>query len=512
MDIASIGGIALAVIGILAGMMIEGGSIAQITQPTAAMIVIGGTAGAVMLQFPLSIFLAALKDIVKVFLHKGSDGEAVLAQLVAFANKARKSGIVSLDGDLATVTDPFLKQALMLAVDGTEPSEVRKIMQLELDNKSEIEEKIPAVFEAAGGYSPTVGIIGAVLGLIQVMKNLANIDEVGRGIATAFVATIYGVAVANLICLPAAGKLKFRHREEQMIKEMILEGVISILEGMNPRMIETKLRTYLFDSKPSESSSAKRGHRMSYREKTSRARKPRALARLLRRLHHPPLRLLRRPLRLQSVRQEKADQTSRGHADRLHPHGRLRGPLQNTSHSSTAAASPPAPHPSPSSHRCPQSTKQQQHRSISTKRSPLNPPPHNYPPAASPCTPAIRASSSLSTTPASSPPVQPKSVPKLSPLSSASPPASPPAQLRIEGHTDNIPIHTAQFASNWELSTARASRIARLLLEYGNTSPADLSASGYAEFHPVASNATPEGRLQNRRVDIILLRHPAPSQ
>jgi chemotaxis protein MotA len=249
MDIASIGGLLLALIGILAGMMIEGGSIAQITQPTAAMIVCGGTAGAVMLQFPMSIFIAAIKALGKVFLHKGEDGEAILTQLVDFANKARKSGIVSLDADLASVHDPFLKQALMLAIDGTEPSEVRKIMQLELDNRSEIEEKIPAVFEAAGGYSPTVGIIGAVLGLIQVMKNLDNIDEVGRGIATAFVATIYGVAVANLICLPAAGKLKFRHREEQMIKEMMLEGVISILEGMNPRMIETKLRTFLFDSK-----------------------------------------------------------------------------------------------------------------------------------------------------------------------------------------------------------------------------------------------------------------------
>ena len=250
MDLASVGGIALAVIGILAGMMIEGGSIAQITQPTAAMIVLGGTAGAVMLQFPLSIFLAAIKQLAKVFLHKGHDGEAILQQLVTFANKARKSGIVSLDADLAEVHDPFLKQALMLAVDGTDPAEVRKIMTLELENRSEIEEKIPAVFEAAGGYSPTVGIIGAVLGLIQVMKNLDNIDEVGRGIATAFVATIYGVAVANLICLPAAGKLKFRHREETMLKEMMLEGVVSILEGMNPRMMETKLRTFIFDSKP----------------------------------------------------------------------------------------------------------------------------------------------------------------------------------------------------------------------------------------------------------------------
>jgi chemotaxis protein MotA len=252
MDIASIGGIAIAIIGILAGMMVEGGSISQITQPTAAMIVIGGTAGAVMLQFPMNIFLAALKQVMRIFFSGGSDEEAILKQLVAFANKARRSGIVSLDQDLPSVEDPFLKQALMLAIDGTEPSEVRKIMQMELDNKTEMEEKIPQVFEAAGGYSPTVGIIGAVLGLIQVMQHLDNIDEVGRGIAVAFVATIYGVALANLICLPVAGKLKIRHREEQMVKEMMLEGVICILEGMNPRMIETKLRTFLFDSKPAK--------------------------------------------------------------------------------------------------------------------------------------------------------------------------------------------------------------------------------------------------------------------
>ena len=252
MDIASIGGLILALAGILLGMMFEGGNIMEIVKPTAAMIVVGGTAGAVMLQFPMQIFLAACKDIVKVFLHKSDDGEAIVQQIVSYANIARKSGLVALDAELKNINNPFLKQALMLAVDGTESSEVRKIMQLELDNKSEIEDRIPAVFEAAGGYSPTVGIIGAVLGLIQVMKNLSDIDEVGRGIATAFVATIYGVALANLICLPAAGKLKFRHSEEIMIRQMMLEGVISILEGMNPRMIETKLRTFLLDSKQTE--------------------------------------------------------------------------------------------------------------------------------------------------------------------------------------------------------------------------------------------------------------------
>lgn len=252
MDIASIGGIVVAILGILAGMMIEGGSIGQIAQPTAALIVIGGTMGAVMLQFPLKIFLAALKTMMKIFISGRADNEEFLRQLVQFANKARKSGIVSLDQDLGSIKDPFFRQALMLAIDGTEPTEVRKIMQMELDNKSEMEEKIPQVFEAAGGYSPTVGIIGAVLGLIQVMQHLDNITEVGRGIAVAFVATIYGVGLANLVFLPVAGKLKIRHREEQMAKEMVLEGVISILEGMNPRMMETKLRTFLADGKTIE--------------------------------------------------------------------------------------------------------------------------------------------------------------------------------------------------------------------------------------------------------------------
>ncbi len=249
MDIASVGGIILALVAILGAMMMEGGSMSQVTQLSAAMIVIGGTAGAVMLQFPLNVFLAALKGVAGVFMHKGADAEKTLTQIVEFANKARKSGIVSLDSDLGKIEDAFLKQGMMLAVDGTESSEVRKILQLEIDNKSEMDEKVPQVFESAGGFAPTVGIIGAVLGLIQVMQHLDNIDEVGKGIAVAFVATIYGVALSNLFCLPAAGKLKIRHKEHVLLQEMMLEGVISILEGLNPRMIETKLRTFLAEGK-----------------------------------------------------------------------------------------------------------------------------------------------------------------------------------------------------------------------------------------------------------------------
>jgi chemotaxis protein MotA len=196
--------------------------------------------------------LTGARRLVHVFLEPKRNSRDLVKELVGFANKARKEGIVSLDKDINAVQEPFLKKSLMLAVDGTEPQELRKMMELDLDNQDEQEEKIPQLFESAGGFSPTVGIIGAVLGLIQVMQHLDKIEEVGRGIAVAFVATIYGVGAANLFLLPAAGKLKMRIREEHVLREMMLEGVISILEGMNPRMLETKLLGFLADQKEPE--------------------------------------------------------------------------------------------------------------------------------------------------------------------------------------------------------------------------------------------------------------------
>lgn len=248
MDKSSIGGIVLAVGGILAGLLLEGGNLRQVLQPTAAMIVFGGTIGAVMLQFPLPVVLNAVRRLGSVFVPSASKPELAIHRLVQYAQKARREGIVSLDAELNDIEDPFLKKSLMLAVDGTEPDELRKIMELELDNQAEYEEQVPQVFESAGGFAPTIGIIGAVLGLIQVMQHLDKIDEVGRGIAVAFVATIYGVGSANLLYLPIAGKMKLRIREEQITREMTLEGVASILEGMNPRMLETKLLGFLVDA------------------------------------------------------------------------------------------------------------------------------------------------------------------------------------------------------------------------------------------------------------------------
>jgi chemotaxis protein MotA len=247
-DKSSLSGIILALGGILAGLLLEGGNLRQILQPTAAMIVFGGTIGAVMLQFPLAVVLHAVRRLGSVFISSAQDPQETIRRLVQYAQKARREGIVSLDGELPQIQDPFLKKSLMLAVDGTEPQELRCIMELELNNQAEYEEQVPQVFESAGGFAPTIGIIGAVLGLIQVMQHLDKIDEVGKGIAVAFVATIYGVGSANLLYLPVAGKMKIRIREEQILREMTLEGVASILEGMNPRILETKLLGFMVEA------------------------------------------------------------------------------------------------------------------------------------------------------------------------------------------------------------------------------------------------------------------------
>jgi chemotaxis protein MotA len=247
-DKSTLVGLVLAIGGILIGLLLEGGNFGQVLQPTAALIVFGGTLGAVFIQYPLPVAISAFRRLAQVFVEPAQNAHSTIELLVRFANQARREGIISLDKELANVSEPFMQRALMLAVDGTDPQELRQIMELELDNKEEQEEKIPQLFESAGGFSPTIGIIGAVLGLIQVMQHLDKIDEVGKGIAVAFVATLYGVGAANVILLPAAGKLKIRIRDEQIIREMTLEGVVSILEGMNPRMLETKLMGFVIQA------------------------------------------------------------------------------------------------------------------------------------------------------------------------------------------------------------------------------------------------------------------------
>ncbi|MDQ6664735.1 MAG: flagellar motor protein [Acidobacteriota bacterium] len=244
-DFATIGGLILAFGGILGGLVLEGGKIRDVTQFTAAVIVLGGTLGAVMVTTPLDVLIRAAKKFLLVFMDTVSAPEAVIEDLIAFATKARKSGIAALEHDAEEIDDHFLKKAISLAVDGTDVQEIRKMMEIEITVEECRWEAEAKVYEAAGGYSPTVGIIGAVLGLIQVMKHLENIDEVGHGIAVAFVATVYGVAAANLLFLPAAHKIKARAANAIQMRELMLEGVIGIAEGLNPKLIKIKLDAYI---------------------------------------------------------------------------------------------------------------------------------------------------------------------------------------------------------------------------------------------------------------------------
>jgi chemotaxis protein MotA len=243
-DLATLGGLVLSVGGILAGLLLEGGKIQDVKQATAGMIVLGGTIGAVMITTPLHVLVRAAAKLKAVFFDASQDPGAVIEEIIRYATTARREGLVALERDADAAADPFMRKALNLAVDGADLDKIRDIMELDIRLMEEEGEAESKVYEAAGGYSPTIGIIGAVLGLIQVMKNLANIDEVGHGIAVAFVATVYGVGVANLFFLPAAGKLKARVHSAVQMKELTLEGVLAIAEGMNPKLIRTKLEAY----------------------------------------------------------------------------------------------------------------------------------------------------------------------------------------------------------------------------------------------------------------------------
>jgi chemotaxis protein MotA len=243
-DLASLAGFALALGGILGGLLIEGGKIKDILQFTAAMIVLGGTVGAVMIATPLRVLKGAAHRLVGVFIDSSPSFSDLIDLLVGYATKARKSGLVGLEDDAQGSPDPFLKKALILVVDGTDLQELRSMLEIDIALDEAHGEAEGKVFEAAGGFSPTIGIIGAVLGLIQVMKNLANIDEVGHGIAVSFVATVYGVGAANLLFLPAAAKIKAAIHLETQRKEMIVEAVSGIIEGLNPKLIRSKLEGY----------------------------------------------------------------------------------------------------------------------------------------------------------------------------------------------------------------------------------------------------------------------------
>src|SRR5437870_7199413 len=241
MDTLSIVGVALALGAILGGQWLEGGALGSLLQVAAFLIVVGGTLGAVMLQSPLATFLQGMRLSRWVFTPPVIDHDGAIQSIVRWADAARKEGVLSLENQVETVSDDFTRNGLQMLVDGFEPDKIRDALEIEISAYDERQRTAARVWEAAGGYAPTVGIIGAVLGLIHVMENLSDPSKLGGGIATAFVATVYGVGIANLIFLPLANKLKRKLAIERERKTLIAEGVLSIQAGLNPRVLEEKL-------------------------------------------------------------------------------------------------------------------------------------------------------------------------------------------------------------------------------------------------------------------------------
>lgn len=244
-DIISIIGILISTAAILGGQFLEGGHIGSLMQVTAFLIVMGGTFGACMLQFTLPVFLDGVKILRWIIVPPVISLEGVIEQIIGWGQAARRGGLLSLEPLMAELEDPFMRKGLQLLVDGAEPEKLREAMEVDMHSYDEHYRMAAKVWEAAGGYAPTIGILGAVMGLIHVMENLSDPSKLGSGIAVAFVATIYGVGSANLLFLPIANKLKAIIGKEVVKREMVMEGLVSIANGENPRIIETKLRGYI---------------------------------------------------------------------------------------------------------------------------------------------------------------------------------------------------------------------------------------------------------------------------
>jgi chemotaxis protein MotA len=245
MDKLSLFGLLVAVTGILGGQLLEGGSVDVLVQMAAFLIVFGGTMGAVMLQHPLNVFVTGIKMAGWVFFTPTIDTQKLSYQITAWGGVARRDGILALEAQLKNIEDPFVRKGLQMLVDGNSAEKIREVMDIDLQTYETVRWQAARVWESAAGYSPTIGILGAVLGLVHVMQSLAEPAKLGAGIAVAFIATIYGVGSANLVFLPIAGKLKILIARQVNMREMLIDGLCMVANAENPRFIENKLRGYI---------------------------------------------------------------------------------------------------------------------------------------------------------------------------------------------------------------------------------------------------------------------------
>jgi chemotaxis protein MotA len=245
MDSVSLVGLLLGLGAILVGQVIEGGHVASLVQPAAFLIVVGGTTGAVLLQSPLSVFINGVKMMKWVFIPPPFEYEHTVELIIEWSHLARREGVLMLERRIEELEDPFMRHGLQMLVDGIEPTHLRESLEIEADAWVAQMRQCARIWESAGGYSPTIGILGAVLGLIHVMENLSDPTKLGSGIAVAFVATIYGVGLANLILLPIHKKLLSHIGSLASRREMIIDGLMGIVNGDNPRIIENRVRGYI---------------------------------------------------------------------------------------------------------------------------------------------------------------------------------------------------------------------------------------------------------------------------
>ncbi|SFR49881.1 chemotaxis protein MotA [Marinobacter daqiaonensis] len=245
MDILSLLGIILAFMALLGGNLLEGGTLASLFNGPAALIVIGGTLAATMLQTSGALLKRAFVQARWVFVPPYIGLDDGVGKIMDWSVKARKQGLLGLEGAAEKEPEAFARKGLQLLVDGAETETIRSVMEVDLESREQRDLEAAQVFEAMGGYSPTIGIIGAVMGLIQVMTNLTDPSALGSGIATAFVATIYGVALANLLFFPIANKMREIVRRRSRYEDMMIDGIVAIAEGENPRSIEMRLRGFV---------------------------------------------------------------------------------------------------------------------------------------------------------------------------------------------------------------------------------------------------------------------------
>ncbi|MBW8327768.1 MAG: flagellar motor protein [Thiobacillus sp.] len=245
MDRGSLIGLGLAGVAILGGQAMEGGQISLFLQPAAFVIVVIGTLAAVLLHHPLPVFMKGLRMAKWVFRPPEPEAHTLIRRVVQWSHTVRQEGLLALERHVNITHDPFQRTGLQLLVDGADAAKLRDTLDVQIISFETAERQAARVWEAAGGYAPTLGILGAVIGLIHVMENLADPDKLGSGIAVAFVATIYGVGLANLVFLPIANKIKFTIARRVAEHEIICDGLVGIAQGDNPRIIEARLKGYL---------------------------------------------------------------------------------------------------------------------------------------------------------------------------------------------------------------------------------------------------------------------------